>query len=72
MGEGVPSPAPQYWDVKTARHTKGDTAMSTEKQTVDQKNHDTLKEDLLSRLDQLSPEELRWIYVVVLELTRHT
>lgn len=46
--------------------------MSIEKQTVDQKNHDTLKEDLLSRLDQLSPEELRWIYVVVLELTRHT
>lgn len=45
--------------------------MSIEKHTVDQKNHDTLKEDLLSRLDQLSPEELHWIYVVVLELTRH-
>lgn len=46
--------------------------MITERLTVDQKNHDTLKEDILSRLDQLNPEELRWVYVVFLELTRHT
>lgn len=42
------------------------------KEHIVEKKPDTLKEDIISRLDQLSPEELRWIYVVVLELTRHT
>lgn len=40
------------------------------KEHIVEKKPDTLKEDIISRLDRLSRKELCWVYTVVLELTR--